>query len=79
MIQEVDSVELFDLFETDPQMQCKECLLNWSQGIVYCASGNLLKESEASRDVIQCTLDLLSIQNYVIKKGRHHDHRYGKN
>ena len=23
-------------------------------------------------------LDLLSIQNYVIKKGRHHGHRYGK-
>ena len=50
----------------------------WSQGIVCCICGHLLKESEASRGAIQCTLDLLSIQNYVIKKGRPHGHRYGK-
>ena len=37
-----------------------------------------MKESAASRGAIQCTLDLLSIQNYVIKKGRPHGHRYGK-
>ena len=38
----------------------------------------LLKESAANRGVIQYTLDLLSIPNYVIKKGRPHGHRYGK-
>ena len=26
MIQEVGNVELFELFETDPKTQCKECL-----------------------------------------------------
>ena len=36
------------------------------------------KNGEASRGVIQWTLDLLSIQNYVIKKGRPHGHRFGK-
>ena len=36
-----------------------------------------MKENEASRGATQCTLDLLSIQNYV-KKGRPHGHRYGK-
>ena len=56
----------------------KECLLYWSQGIVCCTCGHLLKESEASRGAIQCTLNLLSIQNYVMKKGRPHGHRYGK-
>ena len=66
------------IVETDPKTQCKECLLYWSQGIVYCTCGHLLKESEASRAAIQCTLDLVSIQNYVIKKGRPHCHRYGK-
>ena len=35
-------------------------------------------ESEASRSAILCTSDLLSIPNYVIKKGRPHGHRYGK-
>ena len=77
MIQDVGNVELFELFETDPKTQCKECLSYWSEGIVYCICGHLLKESEASRGILQCTLDLLSIQN-VIKKGRPHGHRYGK-
>ena len=37
-----------------------------------------MKESEANRGAVQYTLDLLSIHNYVIKKGRLHGHRYGK-
>ena len=77
MIKDMGNVELFELFETDPKTQCKVCLLYWSQGIVYC-TWHLLKESEANRGAIQCTLDFLSIQNYVIKKGRPHGHRYGK-
>ena len=32
----------------------------------------------ANRYFIECTLDLLSIPEYVIKKGRPHGHRYGK-
>ena len=78
MIQDMGNVELFELFETNPKMQCKECLSYWSEGIVYCTCGHLLKESAANRGVIQNTLDLLSIPNYVIKKGRPHGHRYGK-
>ena len=53
-------------------------MLYWNQGIVYCTCGHLLKGSAASRGAIQCTLDLLSIQNYVKKKGRPHGNRYGK-
>ena len=78
MIKDMGNAELFELCETNPKVQCKECLLYWNQGIVYCTCGHLLKESEASRGAIQCTLDLLSIQNYVIKKGRLRGHRYGK-
>ena len=78
MIKDMGNVELFELFETDPETQCKECLLYWSQGIENCTCGHLLKESEASRGAIQCTLDLLSIQNHVIKKGRPNGHRFGK-
>ena len=32
----------------------------------------------ANRGFIEYTLDLLSIPEYVIKKGRPHGHRYGK-
>ena len=66
MIKDMGNIELFELFETDPKTQCKECLLHWSQGIVYCTCGHLLKESEASRGAIQCTLDLLTCKSFVI-------------
>ena len=78
MIQDVGKVELFELFETDPKTQCKGCLSYWSEGIVYCTYGHLLKESAANRGVIQYTLDRLLIAEYVIKNGRPHGHRYGK-
>ena len=78
MIQDVGNVELFELLETDPKTQCKACLSYWSEGIVYCTCGHLLKETVANRGFIEYTLDLLSIPEYVIKKGRPHGHRYGK-
>ena len=78
MIQDVGNVELFELFETDPKTQCKECLSYWSEGIVYCTCGHLLKEIVANIGVIEFTMDFLSIPEYIIKKGRPHGHRYGK-
>ena len=72
------NAELFELFETDPMTQCKECLSYWSEGIVYCTCGHLLKEIVANWGFIENTLDLLSIPEYVIKKGRPHGHRFGK-
>ena len=78
MIQDMGNVELFELCETNPTTQCTECLLYWSEGIIYCTCGHQLRESAASRGAIQWTLDLLSIPNYVIKKGRPHGNRHGK-
>ena len=49
-----------------------------TEGIVYCTCGHLLKETVANRSFTAYTLDLLSILEYVIKKGRLHGHRYGK-
>ena len=40
---QMGNVELYELFETDPKTQCKECLSYWSEGIVYCTCGHLLK------------------------------------
>ena len=34
MIKVMGNVELFELCETNPKPQCKECLLYWNQGIV---------------------------------------------
>ena len=78
MIQHVSNVELFEQFETDSKTQCKECLSYWSEGIVHCTCGHLLKEIAANRGVVRCAVGLLSIPDYVTKKGRPHGHRYGK-
>ena len=78
MIKDMGNVELFELCETIPKVQCSECLLYWNQGIVYCTCGHLLRENQSSRSILRWTLDLLSIPNYVIKKGRPHGNRHGK-
>ena len=78
MIKDMDNVELFEMFETDPKTQCKKCLLYWKLGIIECTCGHLLNESEVNRGAIQCALDILAIPNYVIKKRRPHGHRFGK-
>ena len=78
MIEDMGNVELFGLCETIPKVQCKECFLYWNQGIVSCICGHLLRENQSCRGILRWTLDLLSIPNYVIKKGRPHGHRCGK-
>ena len=79
MIRDMGNVELFELCETIPKVQCSECLLYWNQGIVYCTCGHLLRENESSRHHLhQWRLDALSIPNYVIKKVRYHGNRHGK-
>ena len=49
------NVELFELCETIPKVQCKERLLYWNQGIVYCTCGHLLRDNESSRGILQWT------------------------
>ena len=78
MVREMGNVELFELCETIPKVQCSECLHYCNQGIVYCYCGHLLKESEASQNFHQWRLDAFSIENYVIKKGRPRGARQGK-
>ena len=68
MIQDVGNAELFELFETDLETQCKACLSYWSEGIVCCTCGHLVKETVANRSFIVYTLHLLSIPEYKIKK-----------
>ena len=68
MIRELGNVELFELCETIPKVQCSDCLLNWNQRIVYCTCGQFLDESESRRKCNKLRLDALSIPNCVIKK-----------
>ena len=78
MIRELGNVELFELCETIPLVQCSHCLLYWNQGIVYCTCGQFLIDSESRRRFNRLRLDALSIPNFVIKKGPTHGTRHGK-
>ena len=59
MISELGNVELFELCETFPKIQCSHCLLYWNQGIVYCTCGQCLVDSESRRKFNKLTLDAL--------------------
>ena len=78
MIRELGNVELFELCETIPKVQCSHCLLDWNQGIVYCTCGQCFVDSESRGNFHKLRLDVLSILNYVIKKGRSHGAQHGK-
>ena len=78
MIRELGNVELFELCETIPKVQCSHCLLYWNQGIVYCTCGQCLIHSESKRNFHKLRLGAISIPNYVIKKSASHGARHGK-
>ena len=88
MIRDMGNVELFQLCETIPKVQCSECLLYWNQGIVCCTCGHLLRKNRSSRRIHRWQLDILSIPNYDtgsslnpnydIKKERPRGNRRGK-
>ena len=49
MIRELGTIELFQLCETIPIVQCSHCLLDWNQGIVHCICEQFLVDSESKR------------------------------
>ena len=79
MIHEVGNIELCELLDMEPKAQCKVCLSYWNVGNVCCTCGHFFRNgTEENKKFVQYTMDLLSIPNYYIKKGRPHGHRYGK-
>ena len=79
MIKAAGNTELCELLDVEPKAQCKVCLSYWDVGIVYCTCGHFLRDgTEENKRFVKYTLDLFSIPNYYIKKGRPHGHLYGK-
>ena len=73
------NTELCEIIDVEPKLQCKACLTHWSAGIVYCTCGHLMKDDTTeNKKYISSVLDLFSIPNFYIRKGRPHGHRYGK-
>ena len=73
------NTELCEIVDVEPKSQCRACLTYWDVGIVNCTCGHFLRDdTEENKRYLKYTLDLFSIPNYYIKKGRPHGHRYGK-
>ena len=57
MIREMGHVELFELCETIPKVQCSQRLLYWNQGVIYCTCGHLFVHSESSQNFHEWRLE----------------------
>ena len=67
------------MVDVEPKAQCRACLTYWDVGIVYCTCGHFLRDDTAeNKKYVKSVLDLFSIPNFYIRKGRPHGHRYGK-
>ena len=79
VIEAAGNTEQFELLDVEPKAQCKVCLSYWDVGIVYCTCGHFLRDdTKENKKYIKLVLDLFSIPNCYIRKGRPHGYRYGK-
>ena len=78
-IMAVGNTERCEIVDVEPKSQCRACLTYWDAGIVYCTCGHFLQgDTTENKEYISSVLDLFSIPNFYIRKGRPHGHRYGK-
>ena len=78
-IKAAGNTELCEIVDVEPKAQCRACLTYWDGGIVYCTCGHFLRDDTTeNKKYIKSVLDLFSIPNFYIRKGRPHGHRYGK-
>ena len=71
--------ELCEIVDVEPKSQCRARLTYWNVGIENCSCGHLMEDDTTeNKKYISSVLDLFSIPNFYIRKGRPHGHRYGK-
>ena len=79
VIKAAGNTEPCEILDIEPKAQCKACLAYWDAGIVHCTCGHFLRDDTTeNKKYIKSVLDLFSIPNFDIRKGRPHGHRYGK-
>ena len=78
IIHNLGNVELFKQFEVCTETQCSSCAQYWPDGVLYCICGQCLLPSEKQRLKTKEKFDLLSIPNFIKKKGASRGARHGK-
>ena len=70
-IKAAGNTELCEIVDVEPKSQCRACLTYWNVGIVYCTCGHFLEDDTTeNKKYISSVLDLFSIPNFYIRKGR---------
>ena len=78
-IKELGNIEISEIVNTEPKLQCKFCLNHCNPGIIYCVCGHLMVEDSGEhRKYMLSTLNSFTIGNFYIRKDRPRGHRYGK-
>ena len=77
MIRNMGNIEYLEMCEITTKVRCHNCLTCWTTGIVDCTCGTWLRPSDKNRKFNKDRFDVLSIPNYVIKKGPSHGARHG--
>ena len=77
LIRSMGNKVYFEMCEIISEVQCQDCLLYWRIDIVFCTCGACLRPSQRNRMLNKDRYDVLSIPNYVIKKGPSHGARHG--
>ena len=75
MIYSMGNMEYFEVYEITPKIQCSNCMTYWPKSIVCCKCGTCLRPLDRVRKLNSDRYDVLSIPNYVIKKGPTHGAR----
>ena len=78
-IKESGNIEISEIVNTEPKLQCKFCLNHCNPGIIYCVCGHLMvKDSGEHRKYMLSTLNSFTIGNFYVRKDRPRGYRYGK-
>ena len=78
-IKESGNIEISEIVNTEPKLQCKFCLNHCNPGIIYCVCGHLMVEDSGEhRKYMLSTLNSFTIGNFYIRKDRPRGYRYGK-
>ena len=78
-IKESGNIEISEIVNTEPKLQCKFCLTHCNPGIIYCVCGHLMVEDSGEhRKYMLSTLNSFTIGNFYIRKDRPRGYRYGK-
>ena len=78
-IKESGNIEISEIVNTEPKLQCKFCLNHCNPRIIYCVCGHLMVEDSGEhRKYMLSTLNSFTIGNFYIRKDRPRGYRYGK-